>query len=167
LTASIEVIQALDSPEWNADFYGALSSISRLAAAVKNKANVLRVAYNISNLNRSLKTLFDRADAAMNGRLDRRTFGEIPTPRRLMDAAEKLMKAARDLAYLYELLRRVGLTNNSLTAGNLRRVWAYREQLEDLADWFELMAQSDEVKAIFERASREKERGEIFDLERV
>lgn len=167
MTASIEVIRALDSPEWNADFYGALSSISRLAAAVKSKVNVLRVAYSLNSLNRSLKSLFVKADAAMDGKLAPELMGEVPTPQRLLDASDKLMKASRDIAYLYELLRRVGLTNNSLTAGNLKRVWAYRERIEDLADWFELTAQSDEVNAIFDRASREKERGEIFDLERV
>lgn len=103
----------------------------------------------------------------MSGRLKSEPGAEVPTPQRLLDSADKLMKLSRDIDYIYELLSRVGLTNNSLTAGNLTKIRSYRGQIEDLADWFELMAQSDEVKAIFERATGERERGEIFDLERA
>jgi hypothetical protein len=84
-----------------------------------------------------------------------------------LDTSDKLLKLSRDIDYVYESLRRVGLTNNSLTAGNLAKFRGYREQVEDLADWFELSAQSDEVKAIFDRTSAERARGEIFDLERI
>ncbi|MGB2677447.1 MAG: hypothetical protein WAN12_10240 [Candidatus Acidiferrum sp.] len=164
---SIAVIRALDSPEWNADVYGALSSLSRLAAAVKNRGTVIRLAYSLYSANRALKSLFEKVDAAMSGGLKSEPGAEVPTPQRLLDSADKLMKLSRDIDYIYELLRRVGLTNNSLTAGNLTKIRSYRGQIEDLADWFELMAQSDEVKAIFERASGERGRGEIFDLEPV
>lgn len=167
MSNSIAVIQALDSPEWNADVYGALSSLSRLAAAVKNRGTVIRLAYSLHIVNRSLKSLFEKVEAAMSGRLKSDPSAEVPTPQRLLDSADKLMKLSRDLDYVYELLRRVGLTNNSLTAGNLTNIRSHRGQIEDLADWFELMAQSDEVKAIFERALGERKRGEIFDLERA
>jgi hypothetical protein len=164
---SIALIRAMDSPEWNADVYGALSSLSRLAAAVRNRGTVIRLAYSLHTANRSLRSLFEKVEAAMSGSLKPDPGAEVPTPRRLLDSADKLLKLSRDIDYMYELLRRVGLTNNSLTAGNLARFQSYRAQIEDLADWFELMAQSDEVKAIFERGLRERERGEIFDLERA
>jgi hypothetical protein len=167
LTASVAVIQALDSPEWNADVYGALSSLSRLSAAVSNKATVIHLAYNLYGANRTLRSLFEKVDAAMNGGLRSDPGAETPTPQKLLDMSDKLLKLTRDIDYVYESLRRVGLTNNSLTAGNLAKFRAYREQIEDLADWFELSAQSDEVKAIFDRASAERARGEIFDLERI
>lgn len=167
LTASVAVIQALDSPEWNANVYGALSSLSRLSAAVGNKANVIRIAYSLRNTDRSFKSLFQIADAAMDGRLQAELAAQTPSPQRLLDTSDKLMKLSRDIDYVYELLRRVGLTNNSLTAGNLAKFRAYRERIEDLADWFELAAQSNEVKAIFDRASAERARGEVFDLERI
>ena len=164
---SITVIQALDSPEWNADVYGALSSLSRLAAVVKNKANVIGLAYSLYGANRAMKSLFEKVDAAMRGELKPQYGVEVPAPQRLLDTADKLMTLSRDIGYLHEVLRRVGLTNYSLTAGNLAKFQSYRGQIEDLADWFELAAQSDEVKAIFERSLGERQRGEIFDLEPV
>ncbi len=164
---SIILIQAMDSPEWNADVYGALSSLSRLAAAVRNRGTVIRLAYSLHTANRSLGSLFEKVEAAMSGRLKADPEAEVPTPQRLLDSADKLMKLSRDIAYIYELLRRVGLLNNSLIAGSLAKFASYRGQIEDLADWFGLMAQSDEVKAIFERALVEREQGEILDLERA
>jgi hypothetical protein len=167
LSASIPVVQTINSPEWNADFYGALSSVSRLAVAVKNKANVLKLAYALRNGNRSLKALFDQVDAVMDGTAMPLAEAEMPSPQRLFDTADTLMKLSRDIDYIYELLRCVGLTNNSLMAGSLAAFHQYRGRLEDLADWLELAAQSDDVRTIFERASAERERGEIVDLERV
>lgn len=167
MAASIQVIQTLNSPEWNADFYGALSSLSRVAAAVKNKATVIRVAYALYGGNRALRSVFQKVDAAMEGTVKPLPDAEIPTPQRLLDTADKLMKVSRDIEYVYESLRRAGLTNNSLTAGSLAVLHAYRDRVEDLADWFDLTAQSDAVRAIFERATAERERGEIVDLEPV
>ena len=164
MATSIPIVQALDSPEWNADMYGALGSLYRVVAV---KANVLRLAYVLHSLNRTLKSLFDKVDAAMRGELKAEPGADVPAPQKLLDSADKLMKLSRDLEYQYELLRRVGLTNNSLTAGSLAKIRAYRGQIEDLADWFELMAQSDAVRMIFERSAGERERGEIFDLEPV
>jgi hypothetical protein len=167
LGTPISVIQALDSPEWNADVYGALSSLSRLASALRNKANVLHLAFSLYKLNGALKSLFATVGLAMSGELKLAPGAEVPTPQRLRDSSDKLMKLSRDLEYIYQLLRRVGLTNNSLVGGNLAKLRGYESSIEDLADWFDLMAQSDEVKIIFERASRERDRGEIFDLEHV
>ncbi len=103
----------------------------------------------------------------MDGTLKSELDAEVPTPQRLLDTSDKLMKMSRDLGYIYELLRRVGLTNNSLTAGNLVKMCSYRGRIEDLADWFETASQSDEINAIFARAAGERQRGEIFDLESV
>ena len=165
--ASILVIKALDSPEWNADVYGALSSLSRLAAAMQSKANVIKLAFILRRMNRNISSLFETVKAAEEGRLKPDANAEVPTPQRLMDSSDKLMKMSRYIEYLYELLRRVGLTNNSLTAGNLKSIKCYSERIVDLADWFEAMAQSKEIEAIYERATGERERGEIFDLERI
>jgi len=125
------------------------------------------MAYSLYGANRTLKSLFEKVDGAMTGKLKPEPNAEVPTPQKLLDMSDKLMKLSRDIDYVYESLKRVGLTNNSLTAGNLAKFRAYREKIEDLADWFELSARSDDVKAIFERASAERARGEIFDLERI
>jgi hypothetical protein len=37
----------------------------------------------------------------------------------------------------------------------------------DLADWFETSLHTEEVNAIFARASEEREHGDIYDLEQV
>jgi len=164
--SSALLAEAVQSPEWNADVYGAFSSVSRLAASIQKQANVIRVAYGVRKANKSLQSLFDKLEAIFNGEAPP-TTAERPTPQRLRDAADELSRTSRTIATLHETLRRVGLTNNSLTAGALVKFHSYIEQLEDVADLMELAAEESKLPGIFERAARERDRGEIFDLEKV
>ena len=68
---------------------------------------------------------------------------------------------------IYECSRRAGLTNNSVASMPLRKMRAHSEELLSLVDWLELVAQKDEVQAIFARSNREKEMGDLFDIEQV
>lgn len=167
MTPAVSAIDLFGTLEWDAELHGALSLASRLALSVKHRANVLRLAMFIRTTNRKLHSLFDTANAAMEGKIPPDPNAEPLTPQKIHKIASEVEQLARVIDYVYESLRRVGLTNNSLTAGQLRVFRGYQEPLLDLADWIELAAQSEQVEAIFNRATEERERGEMADLQRV
>lgn len=157
---------------WDAEVYGALSDASRLAAAVKDRANSVRIAFGLRKVNAQLNDLFRNiqrdVDAAETGKASNKAGSdETITSQRLHEAAADVDHLARMLDSLHENARRARLTNNSLMAGSLRGIFKHIDQLHDLADWFETAAQMDEVNAIFARAKEEKERGETYDLSQV
>jgi hypothetical protein len=158
---------ALAGYDFSAEVYGTLSLASRMASTMKNRANVLRLAYNLHNVNRKLQSLFDTVDEAVTGKRQpaQTKNQEPPTPARLRASADSLEELARTIDYVLEASRRVGLCNNSLTAGPLRKFKAYRERLVDLADWLELIAEPKATAELFARAAQERERGEMFDLQ--
>jgi len=59
------------------------------------------------------------------------------------------------------------LLNYSLIAGSLSEFRRYSERILDLADWFEAVQLSDFQNEIFDRADRERQQGNIFDLSQV
>jgi hypothetical protein len=71
------------------------------------------------------------------------------------------------LDYVYDALKRVGLTNNSLTAGSLASIHRRSEAIANLADWFDVVSEPQEIEGIFQRAKQEKESGELIDLAQV
>jgi hypothetical protein len=74
---------------------------------------------------------------------------------------------ARNIDYIHESGRRVGLTNNSLTAGSLKSLVERREGILDVADWLDASLKTDENAAILARARRERESGQTVDLDQV
>lgn len=161
------VIQSFESYEWNADVYGALSAFSRLAVHVKNKANVLSLAYSFHKANRQLQSLFDQVHAAMEGKIPVDPNAEPVTEKRLREVGENLMHLYRTIDYVYECARRAGLLNNSLSSAPLRKMQQHSEGILNLVDYVELLIQKDEVQAIFDRSYREKENGDLFNIEQV
>ncbi|MFY9802149.1 MAG: hypothetical protein WA211_03460 [Candidatus Acidiferrales bacterium] len=161
------VIQSFESYEWNAEVYGALSAFSRLAVSVQKKANVLALAYAFHKANRQLQSLFDKVHGAMEGKVPVRPNDEPVTEGRLRDTTENLMHMYRTIDYVFEASRRAGLLNNSLSSSALQKMQTHSEELLSLVDWLELAMQKDEVQAIFARAHREKQSGELFDIEQV
>jgi hypothetical protein len=71
------------------------------------------------------------------------------------------------MCQIFEVLARVGLLNNSLIAGPLRTFKSYSERILDLADWIEAVQLPEHLTEVFDRAKREKERGQLFDLSQV
>jgi hypothetical protein len=59
------------------------------------------------------------------------------------------------------------LGNNSLTAGSIRGIERRLDAIANLADWFDLASQPEEVSKIFQGAEQERERGELIDLAKV
>jgi len=162
------VFQSFEAYEWDTEVFGALSLASRLAVSVKNKANVLKLAYAFHTINKAMNSLFDTFDKAIEGQLPVVEQTEEPvTPQRFRMAADNLLHLSRTLDYVYESCHRVGLLNNSLAAGSLRKMKSRSKELADIADWFELAAMPEQVGEIFDRAKQEKERGDLFDLSEV
>jgi hypothetical protein len=167
LTIAAAAIQSFESYEWNAQLYGALSAFSRLAANVKNKANVLGLAYSMHKANNELHALFEKVHAALEGKIPPDPNAEPPTEKRMREAADNLLHLYRTIEYFYESMRRVGLLNNSLSSIPLRTMKAHSEEILDLVDWIDLTVQDEEVKAIFDRAYKERTIGNLFELEQV
>jgi hypothetical protein len=153
--------------EWEARVYGALSAASSLRIAVRSRANALRLAYNLHTINKRLAKMFSNVYDTLEGKQLVVPDVEPVTPRRLQDISDSLKRLAQMIEYLYEQSNRVDLTNNSLTAGSLHAMRKRVDEINDLADWFETAAQSNEVNSIFARANEEKDRGELFDLSQV
>jgi len=167
LNQATTIANAFGTYDWDAQVYEALSVASRVAASVKNRANVLRLAYRLYVLSNSLNVFLDTVHATMEGRKPVDPNAEPLTPERLKSTADNLIHLHRTIEYIYEGLRRVGLTNNSLTAGSLRSINKNGPELLDLADWLELLASPKEFEAIFERAEHERESGELYDIDQV
>lgn len=90
---------------------------------------------------------------------------EPVTPERIRKAAESLRTLHASLDRIYKASKRAGLTNNSLTARSLRNIGEWNEQVLELGELLDLTTEHQDVlNSIFERASKEKERGEVYDL---
>ena len=143
-----------------------LSKASALAAAVKRRANVALIAYGLWNVSKELKRMLDRVNGILEGRI-KVEQSETLTPMQVENLMDTLDMIARNIDYIHESMRRGGLTNNSLTAGSLGNLLANKEGLLDLVDWIDATQKEDENAAIFARANKEKELGQVVDLDQV
>src|SRR5580658_4477764 len=94
------VISSFDILEWNATIYEALSNASRLAITIRDKANVLRIAYSLHGVNRTLEDFFRKVDDAANGRLPKNPDTELGTPERIQEVAYALSELHEKIAYI-------------------------------------------------------------------
>jgi hypothetical protein len=164
-TAAV-VIQTFQTDKWNADLYGALSVVSNVEARVKDKANVIRITYLLHKMNRQLQRLFDKINLAAEGKISPQADAPPVTEKRAREMIGDLVRMYRSLDILYQGLRRAGLLNNSLTSSQLLKLRVHSEAVLDLVDWIETSLETEEVNAIFDRASAEREHG-LFDLEQA
>lgn len=169
MSAAVAVMRNLYSYEGSAQLYEALSVVSRVASSVQNKANVIRLAYALTQGSRALDTLFGRIHGIMEGKIpvEPSTSTEDSPEWRLRNLSYDVERLGDTIDFIYHRMQRVGLLNNSIASMPLRRMYAHREELLNLADWLHLASQEEEVTALFERGARERERGEFADLEQV
>jgi len=167
VSAAETVIGNLGTYNWNAKVYNTLALASRVAAAVKNRGNVIRIASSFRKLDKSLETLIDVINSSMKGESRAVPTAEPVTPQTLRSNADNFEQMYRTLDYILECSRRARLTNNSLTAAHIRSLQRHVEPLANLADWFDLASQPEAVGRIFEKARKERENGELTDLAQV
>jgi hypothetical protein len=103
----------------------------------------------------------------MEGKIQVEPASDPVTPQQVEGMVDNLDMIARMIDTTHESMRRVGLTNNSLTAGSLASLVQRREGILDLADWFDASLKTEEAAAIFARANRERELGQVVDLNQV
>jgi hypothetical protein len=161
------VIQTFQTDEWNANMYGALSLVSNIAVSVQNRANTIQLAYTLHKSNRKLQAIFSKIHAAAEGKIKPSAAGESVTQERAQEISRDMIRMYQSIDRAYESMRAAGFLNNSLTSAQVQRFKHFGEEILDLADWIETSLHSEEVNALFERGSAERERGEMHNLDQV
>jgi hypothetical protein len=166
MTDATLVLSAIQ-PDVRLNALESLSEISALAAAVKRRANVISLAWNLRKADKTIRDLLERVYGIMEGKIRVEPASDPVTPQQVEGMVDNLDMIARMIDSTHESMRRVGLTNNSLTAGSLASLVQRREGILDLADWFDASLKTEEASAIFARANRERELGQVVDLNQV
>lgn len=170
MDAASAIVRGLGSPEASVEIYDAVASVTsvaKLAAAARNKVQVMRIAMGLRRTNRSLKSLLDLVDDVQSGKRPIDPNTEPVSPQRFQNIVDNLEHVSRMIDFLYESMRRAGLTNNSLTASGLKTFKGYSEPMKDLVDWLDALSKPEYLKSVFDRAKQERERGELVDLTEV
>jgi hypothetical protein len=166
MTDATLVLSAIE-PGMGVSALRSLSETSALAAAVKRRANVLLIAWNLRKVDKTLNDFLARTYGIIEGRVQVEPPAEPITPQQVEGMIDTLDMIARMIDSTHESMRRVGLTNNSLTAGSLQSLVRHREGVLDLGDWFDAFIRTEETAAAFARANRERELGQVVDLNQV
>jgi hypothetical protein len=166
MTPATLVLAAIE-PELRIGVLDGLACTSALAAAVKRRSNAISIALQFRKADREIKNLLERVNGIIEGRITVETPDEPVTRPQIEGLIDSLDMIARNIDYIHESGRRVGLTNNSLTAGSLKSLVEHREGILDVADWLDVGLRTDENAAILARASRERESGQTVDLDQV
>jgi hypothetical protein len=164
-TAAIAVLSNFERDRWNADIYGAMALASQLSVLVQKRALTIRLAYYFWRLNSTLEGFFADVRKAIQAAVPKDLA--LVAPERVLEMAQDLRKVHRTIEHIYGSAKRAGLTNNSLTAGALKSVCSYNEDVLELAELLELSLKPELVESIYDRARAERERGDIFDLSEV
>jgi hypothetical protein len=164
MTIDTAAINALSAPEIDVQVYDTISAAAGLARAASDRIKVVVMARDLSRANKSLAALFGVLDDAMTGKKSLSPGTEPITVQRLNEIIDNLAHTSRIIDHVQEMMRRARLANNPRFVGAVRTLEANNERLKDVVDWLDAIAKPDELKIIFERADREKERGELYDL---
>ena len=88
-------------------------------------------------------------------------------PEKVREGIITLRRLHRTIHTIVKASKHIGLTNNSLTAGPLRNIEHWGEEIIELADLADLTQSEDVIRSIYDRAAQEKEQGELYDLGQV
>jgi len=161
---AIAVLGNFESDRWDADVYAAMALASQLSALVKSRALTVSFAYQLWKLNSSLSEFFSEVRKAIEKGA---SPDEDVTPERILEAAQTLRKLHGRIKTIYAAAKHSGLTNNLLTAGQFHNISKHGDNLLELVELLELSLNPEVIQAIFDRASAERDRGEVFELSQV
>lgn len=161
--AAALVLSRFESDDWNAELYSVMALASRLAALVKSHSQVVTLAYRFWRLDSALARLFREG-----------IYKAIETPSPSAINADQVREGLATLRRLHRLIdtiikasKHIGLSNNSLTAGSLRNIEHWGEEIIELVEVIELSQNEEVLSSIYRRAEQEKERGELYDISQV
>jgi len=166
VSAGVAVLSILGSDRWNADVYGSLSVASKVSSVIKGRAQTFHLAFLLHGLNGRLKSFFNDFYETMEKPTPLEQNQE-PTSEQVQQAILAIRKLSTSLSTTYDRAKRMRLTNNSLLAGSLSRLYTYSEDLFELADWLETLLDPTSSENAFKRAADEKEQGQVFSLSQV
>lgn len=147
--------------------YSVSSSISGLTAQIKGQANLVRLAYLLYGANHELSKLFNGIDDIRSGKVGAAAATEPLDAVRLHQTLDNVSYSRRAIEHACELLRRGGLSKNTLTATPFRALERHGELMADLEIWLEAVAEDEAFEPAFERSQAEKARGELVELSKV
>jgi hypothetical protein len=162
-----EVLNALGNYDFESRAFDAVSLVSSLAAKAKSRTSSFVLAYALYSANRKLTTVLDDFHDVLEGKKPAPEADTSITRERIVSTADNFEYCSRAIEYIYESARRARLTNNSITAGHLASLRKHGEEALDIANWLETVADSEYVKKVFDRAEKEKDSGEVYDLSQV
>jgi hypothetical protein len=160
---AMAVLGNFETDRWDADVYSAIALASRLSALVKSRAALIKFAFQLRKLNSSLSNFF----VGVRSAIEKGDEAADVTPERIQEADQALKKLHGTLKALYIVCKRYGLTNSSITAGQLNSMAKYADDVLELEELLQLSLSPEIVQAIYRRAESERERGEVFELSQV
>ncbi len=169
MSASAAALATISSDHWNADVYGSLSVAFQIAALVKHRAQVIRVAFIVRRFSNSVGDSIDLLHAVMQGKAvpPSDSSSEPMTPERGQNAVRMLRDLSNAMDEIYDKAKWHGLTNYSLVAGSFLKLQGQAERILEIADWLELILEPESIESLFDRARAEQEQGEVYNLSQV
>jgi len=167
VSASAIALAGVGKDQWNASVYGSLSVASRIASAVRDRSRAFQVALLLRKQNKQLAEFLEGVHLRIEGKIPVEPSAEPLSHEKAENALRSLRELSAQLFGIYQEAKAKRLTNHSLLAGGLSRIRIYSEDIAELADWLEGALDPKAVEDVFERARKETEEGNIFDIERA
>jgi hypothetical protein len=167
VTADAACLNSFSGDKWDAEVYGSLSIASQISVMVKSRAQTLKLIWFLRILNKKLDNMFDGIREAMEGKRSDVPTDDLTLEQRAAKLRFSLQELHRVLSEVYRVARRAGLTNSSLTASTLNKLREHDEEIVDLIEWVELVANPVPLEELFERAEREAKTEQPLDLSKV
>jgi hypothetical protein len=167
VSAGVAILNLLGTDQWNADVHGSLSVASKVSLVIKGGAHKFQLAFLLYSLNGRLKSFFSEIYDAMDNAEKTAQAAEPPKVEQVQQSVFSLRELSTSLSNTYDRAKRIRLTNNSLLAGSLSRLYTYSEDLSELADWLEMLLDPNTYESAFKRAADEKEQGQVFSLSQI
>jgi hypothetical protein len=170
MATAVAVLNNFGTDSWKAGMYESLSLAARLSLTVekvKTHGQNIKLSYLLWRINSHAAKFFVAVDDIISGKTPSEPVTEPPTPESIQNSINTLVDLGNSFSSAYERARRKRLLNNSLIAGPIMALRSNADQFFELAEWFELLRNSNDVDKIFVDARGQRNRGEVYDLSQV
>jgi hypothetical protein len=175
VATAVAVLNGFGTDNWNAELYESLSLAARLSMAVKavkNHGQIVKMSYLLWKINGHVGSFFQEVEDIVAGTSERTstsatTADEPVTPERIQKSIDSFMEIGKSFSRIYEEAQRKRLLNNSLIAGPIIALRANSDRFFEMAEWFDLLLNTERVEEIFADANAQRSKGEVYDLSQV